>query len=508
MRKSEAESLAVTDADLDRELVKRGGLYEFVRLAWEQVEPARFKDNWHIGAVVEHLEAVSHEKILRLLINMPPGTSKSLLVSVLWPAWEWGPEGRTTTKWIYGSYDVNLARRDALKMRRLIEGPWFQERWGDLLPEKAQRDSVPWTATEYQNRHGGWRFACSPKGKVTGRHADIQVADDPNKPQEALGRKAITRAELEQAWSWWTGVMATRFADLQTGRRVIMQQRVHDGDLSGHQLEDGGYEHLCLPMRYEPSRVITTSLGRKDPRTEEGELLNPERAPEAAVRRQERELGPVAAAAQLQQRPPSSGGHVFEAAWFAKRWTHIPAHCSWLQSWDMSFKGTDGTSWVVGQVWAWLGADIYLVHQIRRRMGFAETLEAVIELTRMYPDAIEKLVEAKANGPGIVDMLKSRVVGLTLVEPEGGKEARANAVQPVVKAGNVWLPAKCRWQGAHADEDCLAIYIAEMTGFPLALHDDQVDATTQALLRIARQLSGSDNFDHETDVLADFFGDE
>lgn len=214
-----------------------------------------------------------------------------------------------------------------------------------------------------------------------------------------------------------------------------------------------------------------------DPRTEPEELLWPERMTEESVLKLELELGTFASA-QLQQDPVPTEGGTFKIAWLQNYWIELPPNLHLLQSWDMRFKDSKTTGdWVVGQIWGAYQGLFYLIDQVRGRWSFVETCEQMISLTAKHPRAYEKLVEDKANGPAVVSALKGAIPGIELVEPEGGKEARANAAQPVLKSGNVlvpnplaapWVPG---WQ-------------TEMTRFPKAPHDDQVDATTQAITRL------------------------
>jgi predicted phage terminase large subunit-like protein len=148
-----------------------------------------------------------------------------------------------------------------------------------------------------------------------------------------------------------------------------------------------------------------------------------------------------------------------------------------IQSWDMTFKNTDGTDFVVGQVWGRAGATAHLLDQVRARMDFPQTCVAVEELSRKWPQATLKLIEDKANGPAVISQLRKTVPGMVPVNPEGNKQARANAVTPYVEAGNVCLPLPARAPWING-------YLEEHAAFPTGSHDDQVDATTQALARL------------------------
>lgn len=237
------DSRQLPKVDEVRKLLLTKSLHDFVRRGWHVVEPARpFKDNWHIGAICEHLQAVSAGQIKRLVINVPPGTMKSLTCSVFWPAWRWthAPE----TKWIFASYGDPPAKRDSLRTRRLVESAWYRGLWGDVWrPQQAD-----WGVVKFSTDRAGYRFYTTVAGAVTGEHADVQVVDDPLKPRELTGASSTRRGALERALTWWTETMSTRVTDAERSARVIIMQRLHESDLAGAMLLTGEYNHLCLPM--------------------------------------------------------------------------------------------------------------------------------------------------------------------------------------------------------------------------------------------------------------------
>lgn len=470
---------------LDRYESSEGGLKDFIHLAWDEVEPTRpLIWNWHLDAICEHLEAVSRGEITRLVINIPPGTMKSLSTSVMWPSWVW--TWKPSHKWIFASYSGHLSKRDGLRMRRLVESDWYQARWGDRFA----RSSDEWGALRFVNSEGGYRLSTSPGGGVTGEHADVQCVDDPLKPQEVTGSAAVSKTALKNVKEWWDGTMSSRLVDQARSARVIVMQRLHQADIAGDVLAtDHDYVHLRLPMRYEgkgkcPSckgRTCATDANNVDPRTKPGELLFPARFPEKAVDKRKIEMGSRSWAAQDQQRPSPMGGNIFQRRWL-RYWTKLPPDLRLLQSWDMAFKKTDSSDPVCGQLWGW-GASgwakgyFFLIDQEWGRMTFSETCEAVVRFSDKHPKAVRKLIEDKANGAAVEDRLKERVPGIKLVNPMGGKEARANAVEPVFESGHVLLPhpSIAPW---------VPDYVEELVNFPAAPHDDRVDATTQALAEI------------------------
>ena len=489
--------MRIPAAQLDREVVTRVGaperFYKFVKMAWPHAEPATFVDNWHLPIMCSKLEDVSAGRIKRLVINVPPGTTKSLLVSVFWPLWVWTINPQT--KWMFASYDSTLSARHARISLKVLQSPWWQLRFDTRLTE------VRPAATDYENEDGGFRFSTSVAGKATGRHTDIQVVDDPIKPHDVRGSLAVTKKAIQAVSEWWKGTMSSRRADAATFRRVIVMQRLHEDDLAGEMLREG-WDHLCLPMRYEPDLVCpcgNRECTPEDPRTHAGELLDPARYPEDVVRHDEVVgMGPSVAAAQLQQRPTPASGGIYQKKWF--RYWHtragvpvpndpefpcrdefcevLPDAGVWIQSWDLTFKGAASSDFVAGGVWLKSGVRCFLVHQVNQRMSFTESVRALLQVTARYPKAITKLVEDAANGAAVQDTLKDQVPGIVLVNPQGGKEARAHATSGLFEAGNIFIP--------HPDlAPWVPAYRVQITSFPRGVNDDMVDQTSQALLRLA-----------------------
>lgn len=473
------------DIAFDRAYVQAYGLYGFLKLAWPRLRPGiPFVDGPHIRQVCNHLEAASLGLITRLVINVPPGTGKSITAGVCWPAYTWGPMGMPEKKWIFAGYSPALSGRDAREARELIESEWYQERWPVQILDRAD--------TDYRNAKRGWRFSTSIRGPVTGRHADIQVVDDPIKPIQASGAAAITGHELEFVKSWWGGTMSTRMANPKTCVRVIIMQRLHEEDLAGHCLESGEYVHLCLPMRFDPEHVCRTGFGG-DWRTHEGELLCPERFGEKEVLGLERDLG-VFASAQLDQRPARAGGQIFHEAWL-RYWTAdmFPVGVNPLtgegfdelvSSWDFTFKDTLGSDFVCGQVWARLGADLFMLDRIYERLNLPNSLTAIQAQCRRWPHIGAKLVEDKANGPAVIATLERKIPGLIAREPLGSKVTRANAVSYMHRAGNIYYrPIDLAERKAKIPNG----HVKAIVGFPLAKFDDTVDSETQALAYFEEQ---------------------
>lgn len=479
----------------------RRSLHEFVKQAWTIVDPAYvFLDNWHIGAICEHLEAVARGEIQRLLINIPPGHAKSLLVSVIWPAWVWS--WRPTWQAIFGAYAADLSTRDSKRCRTLIESDWYRTSFMEPGGWEFRHDSN--RANDYSNTANGRRLSMSVDGKATGERGDCVVVDDPINATDIM-----SKAARDSVLTWWDKVMSSRLNNMAKGSRVIIMQRLHEEDLSGHVLDQGGYEHLRLPSEFNPKKKTitfhTVNGERKqlweDPRTEPGELLFPALFSAEVLAQAKKDLGSDGYSGQHDQDPSPAEGNLFKRKWW-RFWKPdgvaaesalrpdgcyegparpLPKLYYQLISLDAAFKGKSekgkekGSDYVVFQVWAVERADRYLLHQVRGRMTFTQTCDTFRALCKQFPLARKKIVEDAANGPAVIDTLASEIAGIVPVKPEGGKESRAAAAQPQIESGNVYLPEGAPW---------LSDFVDEFASFPKGKNDDQVDCATQALLEL------------------------
>lgn len=514
------DTLTAKLAKLTKESATRAAerdLRAFIPQAWAVLEPdTPFVPNWHLDAIADHLMGVTEGQIRQLVINIPPRHTKSMTTSVIWPAWEWGPRRLPQIRSIFASYGLALAIRDAVYSRRLIESAFYQERWGSVFALTTDQN----VKSRYENDHAGFRMAGSFDSGITGEGGHKIVADDPHDLNDADNPKA-----LERAIEVYTGTLASRLNDPQTGARVIIMQRVSERDLAAHVLKAGGWTHLMLPAEYDPRRsCVTVGSVRPvvrdgetvyqpqaftDPRTEEGALLWPDRfgPEEVAALKSPSGVGLRRFGGQYNQDPAPSAATIFpRQGW--KFWTLLPEKFDELiQSWDMAFKDLTSSDYVTGGVWGRLGANFYLVHQLRQRLSFSGTVAAVEALSGRYPRAHRKLVEDKANGSAVINVLKDKIPGLLAVNPQGGKVARANAVQPYHQAGNLYLPHPTdarvlvpdpSWTPDPNDPDATAPlleepydaswvdgFIEECQRFPAGAHDDQVDQMTQAIIHFS-----------------------
>jgi predicted phage terminase large subunit-like protein len=446
----------------------------YVKQVWPVLEPATpFLDNWHIHLIAEYLEAVTAGEIKRLLITLPPRYMKSLLVSILWPTWEWITY--PSRRWIFTSYSETLSLKHSIDRRTVLQSDWYQTRWGRQVQLSADQN----VKGEYQNTKRGLMVATSISGGITGKGGDRIIVDDLHNPQQAE-----SDAQREAALVYFTQTLGTRLDDKKTGAMVVVMQRLHQRDVSAlcHDLD---FVQVCLPAEAEePTTLVFPRSGRVHHR-EVGSLLWPAREGRAELELQKKILGSAAYSAQYQQRPAPPGGLMFRRDWF-RYYDELPPLQECAQSWDMSFKDSSESDYVVGLVAGRHGADLYLLDRVKGQWAFSETCRQVRKLVARYPQAKLILIEDTANGPAIIDALRHVVPGIVPVQPEGGKLARARAVQPLVEAGNVYLPNPRPHGTLVPDRAWVEDFVHQLTVFPQGTHDDDVDAFTQLLVRWSR----------------------
>lgn len=452
--------------------IKSLKLIDFVRDMWPLVEPSTaFVSGWHIEAICEHLEAVTSGKIRNLLINIPPRHAKSLILSVFWPVWEWVKN--PSIKWIFASYGQSLSTRDSLKCRRLIQHIKFQRKYGYRFKLTGDQS----TKTRFDNDKMGYRIATSVCGIGTGEGGDRLVCDDPHNVLESESQKI-----RENVITWWTETMGSRGNDPKTFTRTIVMQRVHQYDLSGHIIERGDYEHLCLPAEYEP-RVTVSSINFKDPRTKDGELLWPERFGVAEIARLKSDLGAYASAGQLQQRPAPREGGIVKEGWL-KYYTLLkdesgkiknPQFNFTLQSWDTAFEGSEENDFSVCTTWGFNNDGAFLIDRYKDKPDFPTLCRRAKMLFQEFrPNKV--IVEKKASGHSLIQTLKKETqIPVVAVPAKGDKISRLSAISGYIESGRVFLPDNALWLRDFVDELCI---------FPNSRHDDQVDSAAHALIEL------------------------
>jgi predicted phage terminase large subunit-like protein len=418
----------------------------------------------HLEVIAGKLEACRRGQVTRLVINLPPRQLKSHLASIAFPAWWLGhnPAGHV----ICASYGQELAEKMARDCRRVMSSRWYKELFRTRL---ADRQAVQDFTTTAQ----GTRMATSVGGVLTGRGADLIIIDDPLKPDEALSesrRKGVNE--------WYDHTLLSRLNDKAKGCLIIVMQRLHQDDLVGHVLEQERWEVLAFPAiaAADEAHVIESPLGRHFFRRKVGDALHPERESAATLAHVRQAVGEYVFASQYQQNPTPLGGAMVRTKWLR---FYDPGACpnrfdEVVQSWDTANKATELNDYSVCTTWGVHDKDYYLLDLYRGRLNYPDPKRKARELAQRHrADTI--LIEDKASGTQLIqDLKEEHMFAVTPYSPPPGtdKIMRLYAQTSMFENGRVLLPRRASW---------LADYINELTSFPGSKHDDQVDATTQAL---------------------------
>jgi predicted phage terminase large subunit-like protein len=496
---------------------------DFVKEAWSVVEPNDLVWGWHMDAICMHLEAVAEGDINRLLINVPPGMSKSMLTSVLFPAWVWTT--RPEARFLCCSHGLELALRDSVRCRRLIQSEWYQGLWPVELVGDQNAEQ------KFENSANGFRQAIAASG-ITGARADHIIVDDPHSVDSAA-----SEVQRQTTADWFLEALPTRLNNPMTSSITVIMQRLHQEDVSGIILDKNlGYEHLMLPMRFDPMRKCQTSIGFEDIRTDDGELLFPDRFPEEVVARDEAVLGPFAVAGQFQQTPSPRGGGIIKREWWmlwddetaqangVKDATKYPPMDYIIASLDGAYtekEENDPSALTIWGVWQRGGQSarrilsragevsdilddrdtipsLMLMYAFEKRLPIhgpyiervpGETdnafkireqlawglVEHVINACNKY-NVDRLLIESKGPGLSVAQEIqrlnRTSSWSVELINPgNADKVARTYAVQATFANGTVYAP----------DKDWAEKVIIQFEQFPKAKHDDLVDSSTQAL---------------------------
>lgn len=428
-----------------------------------------YQMNWHHRLLCDYLDKLARKEIRRLMVFMPPRHGKSELVSRKFPAFLLGRNPDTSI--ISCSYSADLASRMNRDVQRLIDS----EKYSVLFPEshlfgKNIRSTAKGSFLrnsdifEIVNHRGTYRSS-GVGGGITGMGGEYIIIDDPVKNRE----DADSATMREKVYDWYTSTLYTRLE--KDGCILLTLTRWHEDDLAGKLLkaaQEGADQWTILELpavcEYPPKPYDVR---------QEGEALWKWKYDEEALEKMKVTVGSRDWAALYQQHPTPGEGGTFKREWWNYYKVLPDGLYDFVQSWDCTFKDAQSSDYVVGQVWARKGSSRYLLDQVRGRMSFTETLYAIRSLSAKWTQAIRKLVEDKANGTAVIDVLRKEIPGLIPVEPEGGKIVRANAVTAVAEAGNIYLPDPSIAPWVHD-------FVEEHAVFPNGANDDQVDAQTQA----------------------------
>lgn len=484
-------------------------LHAFVAESWNVVEPAkRFTDNWHVGAICEHLQAVTTGQIKNLGINVPPSTGKSTVVFVQYPAWLWIPTAGIRrgpgTRIMAASYDLKASGDGQAKMRDLVLSDWYRQRWKVEL--RADRQS----AMHYQTTSGGWRMGVAVSAPRMGQHPHLKILDDPHNPRKLL----LSDADVKMAEDFWA-LFKIRGA-MFPAPNILIMQRLHEHDLCGYirERESADWEWLVLPMRWEPKRMVELSTGWRDPRDPSeplatanvaqpllgygqiqrglGALLWPAEWPEEKVV-STYPPGSWVEASQAQQRPAPAGGLMFKRADF--RIVHaLPTDIvSKVRSWDVAGTSAEDkstkTARTVGLRMEQTASGQYIITDIQKGYWESNEVDSMMLQTAKLdgPEIrIREEREGGSSGKAVIAYHRRQLAGYAydeyVVAGKGSKIQRAIPLQAQSKGGNVLIYVPLLGDGSPSPsaQKMATEFLDEIELFPAGTLKDQVDAASQA----------------------------
>lgn len=455
-------------------------LEDFVVQAWPIIEPETpLSNSWYVGYLCEYLTAVIERQITRLAISIKPRAGKSNIATILMPCWAWTE--RPWHRFIMGSYSAELAVTHSLRRRRVMDSEFYQARWGKRfqIMEDQNRKGV------FENTLRGHMYATGIGGTVTGFGANTIILDDPINPKQAMSK--TERAKAVQAY---TDVFSNRLDDKKSDAIIVVAQRTHKDDLTGHVLKLTGHpwEHVDLPAIAEENRTLIFPMTGRKHEMRIGDALDPQREPPAVLEKEMKDAGTRTWKTQWQQKPVEEEGNLIKRHWW-KYYNEDPrvklSLCGLqIQTWDLNVTDTAKGSFMVGLVLGMLGADVFLADMYRERPEFTDGIKGVQDLTTRWPRAVMKLMENKANGPAAKSVLKAKIPGIILVEPLGSKEERIAACTPYIEAGNVWLPNPYDANGAIIPGREWVVQIVDECAHAPAEPNDIPDALSQGLVKL------------------------
>lgn len=480
-----------------REKLERS-LIDFVEYFWDIVESHEFSRNWHHGVLCDHLQAISRGEILNVIFNVPPGTSKSTICSVFWPAWEWAQSPRL--RWFCVSYSEPLVLRDSNLCKRIIQSDRFRRLWPELAVQRGADEK-----RKFETTAGGWRLNTTIGGRGTGEHPHRKIIDDPHNVKQSE-----SDVERQAALDYYDGTLATR-GMIFNAPVVLVMQRLHEKDLTGHIMSSENYsqfEHVVIPMEYEPRRDYPKSrIPWKDPRKADGELLWPQVFTRAKVDTLKITLGKYKTAGQLQQRPAPDGGGILDVA-AVRLWPQdkpLPIFSFILQSYDTAFTDqtqNDPTACSVWGIFAWndrgtMRAGCMLLDAWQEWLKYPTLRDrAIRDWQTKYggerkdpanqPRRADKaIIEEKGSGIALIQDMRIANVPIQAFNPgHASKIARAHLASPVLEAGQVWVMESAKEPGKPVKWARDMLYNMEI--FPNGEHDDYTDTFSQAMIYFLR----------------------
>lgn len=450
--------------------------YYFFKWMWSVASTEKLVDNWHIRYICDELTRLSQSIVNReippyhtLIINVPPGSTKSTMITQVYPVWLWLQD--PTIKTIISTHSDRLSVKHSLNGRSIIDSVGWNTIVNDYLKHVFKKEFaiIKDTEKDWHNSFGGMYYATSTGGSITGEHAHVQIWDDPQTPE-----MVVSEAKREASHRFYEKTMATRKIDKDKTPVIIVMQRLHEDDICGRRIGRPGVKHICLPAEISDS---IRPLELKD-KYKDG-LLDPIRLSRGILRSQKNELGSLEYSGQYDQNPRPKGGNIIHETWFNFcSIDDVPGNTRelWIDGAYTDSTKNDPTG-LMTSVYSPQQNRLYITHFHNAHMELPELLKFILIYAEDngIGNRSRTFVEPKASGKSISQMLKSST-NMNPVEIHGpivsdGKMSRLQAASPRVESGRVWIV-----RGAWNDE-----FVYQLTAFPGAKHDEAVDLLSYAI---------------------------
>jgi predicted phage terminase large subunit-like protein len=442
--------------------------------------------------VQEFIESDTGHAYDILILQMPPQHGKSQSVTETLPSWYLGKN--PLKRVIQVSYNEETAERFCRRNKEKIR-QFGQNIFGIEISKTTDR------STEFElSNNVGRMISRGIMSGITSNPANLFIIDDPIKNR----LEADSETYRERVWDEWQNSIKTRLA--AGAKIIIILTRWHEDDLAGRVIANEKHVQVInLPCEAEendligrtPGQALFPEIGKGDTWLKEFKQSYINDSSGGGLR---------AWLALFQGRPTAQEGNMIKRYWW-RYWKpkgmelppvtvktqggqiiHIEAvdlPDIWdeqLQSWDCTFKSEVDNDMVCGGIWGRRAANYFLLDLINEHMDIIQTIENIQSFSKKWPRALRKLIEDKANGPAVIQILQRKLPGLVAVNPEGGKIARANAVSPAIESGNVYIPHPMVYSWVNS-------YLDQLSSFPQGKNDDMVDMTTQALNKLIYRTS-------------------
>lgn len=455
----------------------------FVQTSWDILEPqTELKWNWHHDLICEHLQACATGQLRRLIINVAPRSTKSILSTICFAPWLWISD--PSLRFLFGSYADALARKHSVLRRNIIQSPWYQAGYGKRFK---LADDVN-TKNEFANDKTGEMKAAGINGSITGLGGDYLIIDDPHDPQgaESDTERETTIEKFDLAWS-------SRLNDKKTGRIIVIMQRLHERDLTGHLLEKGGYTHLKIPTIAEERETIVFPVTKRTVHREPGELMHPDRDGPDQIIQAKKDLGPYGFSGQHQQNPVPKSGGIFRPEMFS--FGKVPDSLTYrFVTADTAYSDREENDFTVFTAWGVDGEQPYILDVFRKHIKADEVEAPAVAFIKRFNQYGFRGAWIEPKGHGIYLNGSLRKKNILIPSEDAVKEFFSDRKWDKVTRANNAVPHLANRRiiinETIAEKEEL---LAEVLKFPKARHDDFTDTVVDGIKCVfAREVTSFD----------------